>query len=394
MCRCPPSHAVSVLHSWYIKQIHHVEWLSFLNQLQTNCIFLSTVRSFLSYFIFSGKCERARWCLTKDRVVRFCPNEIPEHPFLSRQFLYIWLYHAFQWANSTPAAFTLTHKNFPLEPQVRFPRNSLVSEIVGRAQEHDLSVTGHPTVGKLLGDWSPALLWDVSNHPQLAHWPYLQSHRQPMQMADAFQQTHMCGAFASWIFQEGFLAHCSHQTLSFSHQTLSFSHLNKISPLGDAAISSFHPSLNLKLPEAVRQLISLEQDQLGTNISPQMRWVTAVQSACAVLEPDASSSHQGAQLLLGARALSKETSAWICWSSRIKNQLSRVSWACLLHGTFRKPVRRVVLTQDMCWSSLCSTAPQLLFRCRPESQSLGGCIYNWDNSKTDYSVCIIGFVSA
>lgn len=92
--------------------MHLVEWLSSLNQLQTNCILLSTVRSFLSYFIFSGKCERVRWCLIK--VMRFCPNNIPEHPFLSRQFLYIWLYQEFQWANSTPAAFTLTHKNCPL----------------------------------------------------------------------------------------------------------------------------------------------------------------------------------------------------------------------------------------------------------------------------------------
>lgn len=78
-------------------------------------------------------------------------------------------------------------------------------------------------------------------------------------------EKHTRGDFASWIFQEGFLAHCSHQTLSFSH-------LNKISPMGDAAISSFHPSLNPKLPEAMRQLISQERDQLRSNISPQMWW--------------------------------------------------------------------------------------------------------------------------
>lgn len=56
-----------------------------------------------------------------------------------------------------------------------------------------------------------------------------------MQMADDFQQTHTCVDFAGWILEEGLLAHCSHQIASFSHL---------ISSLGDAAISSFHPSLN------------------------------------------------------------------------------------------------------------------------------------------------------
>lgn len=43
--------------------------------------------------------------------------------------------------------------------------------------------------------------------------------------------------FASWILQEGFLAHCSHQKVSISHH-------NKISLLGAAAVSSFHQSSN------------------------------------------------------------------------------------------------------------------------------------------------------
>lgn len=94
-----------------------------------------------------GQVERAR-CLTKDRVVRFHPNKIPEHPFLSRQFLYIWHYHAFQWANSTPAAYTLTHKNCPLGAQLRLPRNFLALKVVGKAQECDLSAIGQPTVDK------------------------------------------------------------------------------------------------------------------------------------------------------------------------------------------------------------------------------------------------------
>lgn len=70
----------------------------------------------------------------------------------------------------------------------------------------------------------------------------------------------MCVDFASWNLQEGLLAHCSNQTVSFSN-------LNKISPLGDAA------SIPLWIPkaaEAVRHIVSRKQDQLRRGISHQV----------------------------------------------------------------------------------------------------------------------------
>lgn len=127
-----PSHATWVLQPWYVKQMHLVEWLSSLSQQQTNCVLLPAVRSFLSYFIFSGKCKRTRWCLTKGKIVRFCPNNIPEYTCPSRQFIYIWLYHAIQWANSAPAAFTLRYQNCPSGAQLKSPRYFLVLKIVGK----------------------------------------------------------------------------------------------------------------------------------------------------------------------------------------------------------------------------------------------------------------------
>lgn len=146
-----PSHAMWFLQPWYIELTHLVERLSSLSQQQTNCVLLPTARSFLSYFIFSGKCKRTRWCLTKGKIVRFCPSNNPEYTWLNRQFICIWLYHAFQWANSAPAAFTLSYKNCPSGAQFKSLRYFLALKIVGKAQECGLCVTGYLAVEKPLG---------------------------------------------------------------------------------------------------------------------------------------------------------------------------------------------------------------------------------------------------
>lgn len=52
---------------------------------------------------------------------------------------------------------------------------------------------------------------------------------------------------------------------------------------------------------------------------------------CADLKLNVSSSHQGTQLFLGARALDQETWTRIHYSSHIKNQLSRFSQASLIY---------------------------------------------------------------
>jgi len=122
-----------------------------------------------------------------------------------------------------------------------------------------------------------------------------------MQMADAFQQTHTRVDFASWILQEGFLTH-------YCHQTVSFSHLSKISPLGDAAVSSFPPSLNSQVTRGCEtahftKATSAQEQYLKPDTAARCG---SVLSTCSGLEPNASSSHQGTELLLGARALSQE----------------------------------------------------------------------------------------
>lgn len=242
----------------------------------------------------------------------------------------------------------------PSGGHLRFPRNFLALKIVGKAQECDLSVTGHPTVDKPFRWLISCSVLGCFEAPPICILTLL-AILSPAH-ADAFQQTHTCMDFASWILQEGFLARCSHQTVSFSH-------LNKISPLGDTAISSFHPSLNSQVTRGcetahfTKARWAQEQHLTPDTVTRCGSVLSAVH-----LEPNASSSHQGAQLPQGAGALSQETWAGIHCTSWIKMQLSRVFWASLLHHTFRKPVRKVVLTCTG-WCVLiqpplyCSTAP-------------------------------------
>lgn len=143
VARCPASHAKTILCSQTIKQIHLVKWLSSLNQLQTNFILLSTLRWFLSFFIFCWKCKRNRWYLTMDRVVRFCPNI---HVWAGSFFMTLACISMSKY--NTSCISPQWQKNYPSGAQLSFPRKFLVLKIVGKAQECDLSVTGHLIVDK------------------------------------------------------------------------------------------------------------------------------------------------------------------------------------------------------------------------------------------------------
>lgn len=152
----------------------------------------------------------------------------------------------------------------PSGGHLRFPRNFLALKIVGKAQECDLSVTGHPTVDKRFR-WlmSFSVLGCFLKHPQHAHWPYLQSHHQPTQM---LSNRHIRG----WILLAGFyrkvswLAALTKQSLFL---TLTRSHLWEMQ-LFPASIPLWIP----KLPEAVRQLVSQKRDKHRSSISHQILW--------------------------------------------------------------------------------------------------------------------------
>lgn len=150
-------------------------------------------------------------------------------------------------------------------------------ENVQKPQECDL---GHAAVDKPFR-WlisSSGLGWFEA--PPVRTLTLMQSHCQPGQVADAFQQTRMGVHFTSWSLQAGFLAHCSHQTVSFSH-------LNKLSPLGHAAISSFHPSSNSEVTRSCEtahftQTRPAREQDLTPDSVVRCGWVC---SACAGSEP-------------------------------------------------------------------------------------------------------------
>lgn len=180
-----------------------------------------------------------------DRVVRFCPNI---HFWAGSFFVYDLSMH-FSEQIQHQLHFPSPTKNYPSGAQLCFPRNFLALKIVGKAQECDLSVTGHLIVDKpfrwLISCSVFGMLWSTPSLHTDPTWSL------PTARADAFQQTHTCVHFAHWTLQEGFLAHCSHQA-AFVFRTLTRSHLweSRLFPVSiplwlpelPEAMSSFHKS--------------------------------------------------------------------------------------------------------------------------------------------------------
>lgn len=74
---------------------------------------------------------------------------LSKHPFLSRQFLYDHSMHfSEQIQHQLHFPSPTKEKNYPSRAQLSFPRNFLALKIMGKAQECDLSVTGHLIVDK------------------------------------------------------------------------------------------------------------------------------------------------------------------------------------------------------------------------------------------------------
>lgn len=177
---------------------------------------------------------------------------LSKHPFLSRQFLYDHSMHfSEQIQHQLHFPSPTKEKNYPSRAQLSFPRNFLALKIMGKAQECDLSVTGHLIGKNLSGGWSLAPFSDVLKHSQFACWPSLQP---PHSHADTLNRDIHVSIFLTRLYQEAFLDYCSRQVV-FVFLTFTRSHLWE-SQLFPVSFSPWIP----KLPEAMRQLLSQNPD--------------------------------------------------------------------------------------------------------------------------------------
>lgn len=242
--------------------MHLVEWSFSLSQLQTNSVLLSPPSGHFFLILFlvgSVKGPGGAWQRTGlwDFVQLISRNI---HVWAGN-FLYMTLSCI---SVSKINTCCISYKNCPSGAQLKFPKHFLALKIVGKAQECDLSVTGCPTGGvdepfrclisccglgwleaPLICRLTP-LVMSSSAHADGVWFP---------------TQMHTCVDFASWILQEGFLVHRSHQTGSL---ILTRSHLWE-TQLFPASITLWIP----KSTEAVRQLISQKQVQLGSTVLHQ-----------------------------------------------------------------------------------------------------------------------------
>lgn len=148
-------------------------------------------------------------------------------------------------------------RNYPSGAQLSFPRKFLALKIVGKAQECDLSVTGHLIVYKPFRWLVSCSVLGCFEALPVCMLTLLAASPQPMQMLSN-RHIHVC-ILLTRLNQEGFLPHCS----------VCLSHLHKISPLGVTAISSFHPSLNSQVTRAYETALFTKS---RPRISQQILW--------------------------------------------------------------------------------------------------------------------------